>query len=159
MTQGELFPRPEPITAYVDHWAPILDRLATERKARELAELEAAELAERDVKPDWPLIPGDLVRFTAQTLRSMYGGKPFTPVKAPAREFTVAPCACGTCARGQWAALWGRGHVARAALERVPVPPAGCVRREDRDAVRAEQRMQLGVWQDDHGVWWVRAPR
>jgi hypothetical protein len=98
------------------------------------------------------------VRFTEATLRSMYGGKPLTPVKAPDKRFTVAPCACGMCARGQWVALWGRGHAARVALERVPSPRAGCVRREDREAVRAEMRAQLGVWQDEDGVWWVRAP-
>lgn len=157
MRQGELFAPREPIAAYVDRWAPVLGRLATERKARELAELEAAELLEQ-LQPDWNPAPGDLVRFTEAALRSMYGSKPLTPVKAPSKRWHVVACPCGMCARGEWLALSDGRHAARVALERVPRTRPGCVRREDRDAVRAEMRAQLGVWQDEDGVWWVRAP-
>lgn len=149
--------RPDPIAAYVARWVPVLGRLATERKARELAELQTDEAAERPANPR-PLRPGHVVRFTARALRSMYGGKQYAPVRAPDERWTVAECACGMCTSGSFVAVdqvlegyEGQRHIARAALEHAPTASL-----EPDPAEHAAVLAAVGVWQDEDGVWWVR---
>ena len=155
--RAALLPDPAPpdlIGDYVSRWAPLIGRLASERKERDRAEWEHLEAAELAPEPR-SFEPGDLVRFTADALRSMYGVNQLGFANwAPDRLFTVAPCACGLCELGQHVAVHEGRHVARAALEHAPRPPAGPVRREDAQAVLE----QLGMRVDDAGNYYVRPP-
>lgn len=142
------------IAAYVTRWATVIGAAATLRKQEALAAWEALEAAEPP-RESRPFAPGDLVRFTAETLRSMYGVNRLGFANwAPCVRFTVAPCACDLCALGHHLAVHEGRHIAKAALEHAQRSPAGPVRREDAEAALAE----LGLRVDDAGEYWLRPP-
>jgi hypothetical protein len=122
------------IAAYVDHWAPLLGRLTTERKAAEAAAYEALEDAELAAEPR-PFEPGDQVRYTVGMTLAVYGrrdaGRNLGRKAAPFdRQFTVQACDCGLCQGGRFVALSGSRHILKANVEHVPLalqrPVASC---------------------------------
>jgi hypothetical protein len=146
VTQLPLLPEPprrDPVAEYVDHWAPLLGRLNTERKAAEAAAYEALEDAEPVPEPR-PFQPGDLVRYSPPMMRALGS--------LLERRFVVAPCSCDLCVLGDHVALGEDRHIAKAGIEHVQLAPHGPVRPADVDAVLE----QLGMRVDQDGRWWLR---